>query len=127
MGILEFLLGIKKKKTVTSETVIKIKTDWKNVEVLLAGKSPSQLRQALITADKCLDNALRDIVEGNSLGERLKNGADLFDNITLNKIWEAHKIRNNIVHETNYEPPHYVLTDAVGKLKKGLEALGVRL
>lgn len=113
--------------SVSTETSDKIRRDWANINNLLKGKSPSQLRQALITADKTLDNALREIVDGKTLGERLINAKNKFDPITYNKLWDAHKIRNNLVHEADYEPPYFVLEEAVNKLKRGLIELHVKL
>lgn len=124
--LLDFLFGKKSGGRIISEvTRNNVTRDWNNIKVLLDQKGPSQLRQALITADKCLDNALRDVVDGETMGERLKNAEDKFDRDTYNKIWEAHKIRNNLVHESGYEPPYFVVTKAVEDLKKGLQVLGV--
>ena len=50
-----------RKGSVTAHTKKMIDLDLKNVDVLLQGKKPSQLRQALITTDKALDNALKDV------------------------------------------------------------------
>jgi len=128
MNFFTKLLGLDRvflRSTVSSQTEDKIKAEWKNINMLLAGKAPSQLRQALISADKCLDNALGDVVEGKALGERLKNGQNKFDRTVYNNIWEAHKIRNSLIHEVGYEPPHFMLTKGVEDLKRGLEALGV--
>ena len=116
-----------KRRIITVETKEKIQRDWKNVDILLSQKGPSQLRQALITADKSLDNALKDIVEGETMGERLINAENFFERDQYNKIWEAHKVRNNLVHESGYEPPYFVVTKAVQDLKEGLEKLGVRV
>lgn len=116
-----------KRRIITVETKEKIQRDWKNIEILLTQKGPSQLRQALITADKSLDNALKDIVDGETMGERLKNAEIFFEREQYNKIWEAHKIRNNLVHESGYEPPYFVVTKAVQDLKEGLEKVGVRI
>ena len=116
-----------KRRIITVETKEKVQRDWKNVEILLSQKGPSQLRQALITADKSLDNALRDIVDGETMGERLKNAENLFEKDEYNRVWEAHKIRNNLVHESGYEPPYFVVTKAVQDLKEGLEKVGVRV
>ena len=115
------------RSSVSQPTEDKIRKDWENIKILASSKSPSQLRQGLITADKTLDNALKDIFSGETMGERLKNAKDRFDENTYNKIWEAHKVRNNLVHETGYEPPYYVLTEAIEKLRTGLQALGVRV
>ncbi len=122
-----FLFKIKNnRKIITVETRNKIQNDWRNIEVLLSQKGPSQLRQALITADKSLDNALKDLVAGENMGERLKNAEKMFDRDEYNKIWEAHKVRNNLVHESGYEPPYFVLTQSVESLKNGLERVGIR-
>lgn len=121
------ILGLKRRKVVSAASVKKIKDEWNQINILIKGRSPSQLKQALISADKCLDFALKDLVEGNTMGERLKSGCNLFDKTTLDKVWEAHKIRNNLVHEPSYEPPYFVLLDGVEKLRKGLDALGVRV
>ena len=104
-----------------------IQKDWANIKILLAGKQPSQLRQALITADKALDNALKDVVPGETMGERLKNAKDLFEWSDYDKLWKAHKMRNSVVHESGFEPPHHMVKNAVADLKKGLNILGVKL
>lgn len=124
---LKFLFGFNNtRKIITVETRNKIQSDWKNIEILLSQKGPSQLRQALITADKSLDNALKDLVAGENMGERLKNAEKMFDRDEYNKIWEAHKVRNNLVHESGYEPPYFVLTQSIENLKNGLETVGIK-
>ena len=111
---------------VSSSTQDSILKAWESVNEALATKTPSQLRQALITADKCLDNALRDVVSGETMGERLKSGRNKFDYDVYDAIWRAHKIRNSMVHETSFEPSYPTLISAIGDLKKGLDALGVK-
>lgn len=131
MGFFDLIFGkrmdVSGYSSVSMETVRKITSDWDNVTILLQGKSPSQLRQALITADKCLDAALKDVVPGETMGERLKNAIDKFDRPTYNRIWDAHKLRNNIVHEAGFEPPYFMVTEAVANLKEGLYKLGVKI
>ncbi len=57
---------------------------------------------ALIEADKLLDNVLKSMmIPGETLGERLKMAAYKYPNIT--KIWPAHKLRNQLVHDTSFE------------------------
>lgn len=129
MGIFDLLFGTHKitRGVLRTQTQEKIQTDWENVKTLVKQKGPSQLRQALIIADKSLDNALRDVTVGESMGERLKNSKDMFNWEDYQKIWEAHKLRNNLVHELNFDPPYFVINEAIENIKKGLEALGVRL
>jgi hypothetical protein len=112
---------------VTPQTESKIQRDWQNIEVLLRLKGPTQLQQALVIADKTLGAALKDIADGETLGERLKNARGRFDRETYNKVWEAHKVRNNMVHETGYEPPHYVVEQAISQIKSGLKELKVNI
>lgn len=108
-------------------TIDKIKSDWANIEILLAGNQPSQLRQALITAHKTFDTALRDVVTGETAGHRLKLVKDKYESGLYNRLWSAHKMRNNLVHEAGYEPPHHMITKGISDLKEGLRVLGVNL
>jgi len=116
---------INKRSTVSSNTVFAIRSAWVGVSEALISKTPSQLRQALITADKCVDNALRDVVSGETMGERLKNAKDKFDYPVYDSIWRAHKVRNSMVHETSFEPSYSLLISSINDLKRGLQSLGV--
>ena len=129
MGFFDLLFGGSSvsSNVVSLPTSRKIKEDWEKVQELLKLGGPSQLRQALITADKLLDNALKEVVAGESMGERLKNARDVFDRYQYQTIWEAHKLRNNLVHEAGYEPPYFVITQAVDNLRNGLTGLGLRV
>ncbi len=62
------------------------------------------------------------------MGERLKAAKDHFKQWSeYDKIWKAHKTRNSGVHESGFEPPHYVLREAVENLRKGLKSLGIHV
>ena len=121
---LDNLVGTKPTR-IDSVSLSNIKADWQNVEILLKGGQPSQLRQALIIADKALDNAMRGVVEGESMGERLKNAKDKFDRDLYDKIWSAHKMRNSMVHESGYEPPYHMIEYGIETFKEALGVLGV--
>jgi hypothetical protein len=124
MGILDVFFGkggVFGRTTVSSESEDRIKKDWERIKSLIKIGGPSNLRQALISADRSLDTALRDIFAGESMGERLKEAKDKFDRPVYNAIWEAHKLRNSVVHEAGFEPPYYQVLQAIENLKKGLE------
>jgi len=71
---------------------------WERVQNLIKSTSSSDWRQAIIEADIILDEMLTRMGhEGESIGDKLK-GIEESDFITLNKAWEAHKIRNHIAH-----------------------------
>ena len=129
MNIFNLLFGggNTSRRTVTQGTENNILSEWKNISILISQKNPSSLKNALINADKTLDNALRDMVDGETMGDRLKNSERMFNRDLYNKIWEAHKIRNNLVHESGFEPPHFVITEAIQNLKTALQSLGLRI
>jgi len=72
---------------------------WEVVLEHMNSETPSDWRLAIIEADNMLDEMVRKLgYGGEDLGERLKavEPSD-FDN--LQSAWEAHKVRNQIVHE----------------------------
>lgn len=100
---------------------------WQKVEELLSLGKPSQLKQAVIEADKIVDYILTRLVTGTGLGDRLKAARDLFNRDVYNSLWEAHKVRNALVHESSYEPPYYVCKEAVNKFKEAILSLNIRI
>ncbi|KKS07640.1 hypothetical protein A3K01_01215 [candidate division WWE3 bacterium RIFOXYD1_FULL_43_17] len=130
MGFFDFIFGSGSSPSygsVSQETVRKITSDWENISILLKQKGPSQLKQALIMADKSLDAVLKEIVPGETMGERLKNAVEKFDRPTYNRIWDAHKLRNSLVHEAGFEPAYFMIIEAVANLKEALYKLGVNV
>ncbi len=111
-------------KPATRDNVIQ---EWNNIGILVRSKGPSQLRQALLSADKTLDNVLRDKVFGENMGERLKNAKDLFTKEDYDRIWAAHKMRNALVHESGYEPIQSMLITGIEVFRKAVNTLGVRV
>ena len=93
------------------------------VENQLKKDNPSSFNLAVLNADKIVDQALRESgVVGETMGERMKAAANKFsDN---NGVWNAHKLRNRIAHETDvnvsYEEARYALSD----FKRALKDLG---
>lgn len=131
MGFFSFLFGKNTnsfgKGRISVQSRQRIESDWHQIDILLRGGTPSQLRQALITADKTLDTALREIVAGDAMGERLKNAKELFEYSLYDKIWKAHKMRNSLVHEAGFEPTHSMIKQSVDTLRQGLNVLGIKL
>lgn len=59
-----------------------------------------EVKDSLVELDKLLDFALKNKrVKGETLGERLKNAKSMFNKSDYNALWEAHKLRNQLVHE----------------------------
>jgi len=114
--------------SLSQSDVRKIQTEWARIDELVKLGQPSQLRQAVIKADNVLDYALSRLTAGTAMGERLKDARAYFSDFRVYQgLWQAHKVRNALVHEADYEPTHTVTKDAVVKIKRGLGALGARL
>ena len=116
-----------RRSTVSPTAEEAIKRDWVKIAELVKVGRPSSLREALITADRSLDTALKEVFDGETMGERLKNATTRFDKDVYQKIWDAHKVRNSLVHQSGYEPPYFVVQKALDDLKEALTFLGVRL
>lgn len=72
---------------------------WKHVELLMQSHNPSDWRQAVIEVDVMLEDMLDKMgYPGVSIGDKLKN-IEKGDFQTLDKAWEAHKVRNRIAHD----------------------------
>ncbi len=86
--------GVNKKRT------IKI---WKQIQENLKKGDAAHRKLAIIEADKVLDDILKlSGYPGDSLGDRLKqvNSSQIAN---IQDVWTAHKTRNRIVHEPDFE------------------------
>jgi len=72
---------------------------WQQVKELIASNNPQSWRIAILEADAMLEDMTKAMnIRGDTLGERLKS-IEPSDFLTLQKAWEAHKIRNQIAHQ----------------------------
>ncbi len=83
------------RKGLPEKVVQTIQAQWK--EIINQGDH----RHAIMDADKLLDYTLSQMGMKGSLGAKLKRAGHLFKSI--NAVWEAHKVRNNIAHQINYK------------------------
>lgn len=97
-----------------------IRRQWKIIDVLFE-KDP---RSAIVEADKLLDYSLKARVHVNaSVGQNLKTYAGLFSD--LDGIWRAHKLRNQLVHELNFQISSQDRTMARQNFYRALKDLGM--
>ncbi|MEX0616595.1 MAG: hypothetical protein WD231_02140 [Candidatus Woykebacteria bacterium] len=134
MGILDFFLPKRAKYRKLNEGHLdvfdrnQITEGWGRIEQKATSKTPSASREAVIEADKLLGYTLEKLYpEGESTGERLKAAKEKFNYKyqEYNDLWYAHKIRNEMVHNFNFELPTSQARDVLDKFQKGLEVLGV--
>lgn len=122
-----------------------IKTNLDKLDELSKSKDINTLKSLLIEADKLLGYALEKAgVEGNGVGDRLKNAKEKIGGKDLKKgervsqtewkrikkkkelytdIWDAHKLRNKLAHEIDANPTSKELKTSYLNLKKGIKTL----
>lgn len=75
---------------------------WEKVVEYLESDNQSDWKQAIIEADNLLDEMVAAMpYPGENLGERLKS-VEPSDFLTLEDAWEAHKVRNQIAHQSDF-------------------------
>ena len=74
---------------------------WEEVLKHITSTREAEWKFAVIEADKVVDDILKNSYPGETMGERLLN-ITKGQLETLDGLWEAHKIRNRLVHDTNY-------------------------
>lgn len=98
--------------------------DFLTIQNSLQKESPSSYAMTIIKGDKLLDKALCEIgTPGRTMGDRLKKvGKERFSE--LNSVWHAHKLRNQIAHEPDFEPSYTQASHALETYKQALKDLG---
>lgn len=98
---------------------------WAEIQRHVESTKEAEWKFAVIEADKLLDDILKKAgYVGDTMGDRLKN-IQTGQVQSLNLIWEAHKIRNRLAHETNYFLRHAEAKKAVQFYGRALEEFGV--
>ena len=100
VGVLLFVAISISKKRGPSFNKEDYQVDFLRIENALQKESEASYAMAIINGDKLLDKALCEMgVPGRTMGDRLKKiGKEKFSQ--LNAVWHAHKMRNQIAHET---------------------------
>jgi hypothetical protein len=99
-------------------------TNWDRVKKYLESDNSSDWRWAILEADNLLEDIIKKIgYEGETFGDRLsKIKPAQFK--SLQDVWQAHKVRNRIVHEgEKYELTKGEAQKVVALYEKALEEL----
>jgi hypothetical protein len=103
--------------------VDKYRSEWMTIEQSLLRDSESSYHMAILNADKLLDRALKEQnFKGNTMGERMKSAQKTWSN--PNVVWTAHKLRNQIAHETSVKVSYDTARRALASFKQGLKDVG---
>lgn len=100
-----------------------IKERWFEIQTV-ADSGSMGAKMAIMEADKLLDGALKSLMmSGDTMGERLKFAGYKYPE--LRKVWHAHKLRNQLVHETTFEISHGQAKGALREYERALKAIHV--
>lgn len=101
--------------------VDKYRSKWLEIEQKLTRDNMAAHQLCVLNADKLLDQALKDKgVQGNTMGERMK--VTKWSN--ANAVWAAHKLRNQIAHESDVAVDYDTARRALAGFKMGLKDVG---
>jgi hypothetical protein len=79
---------------------------------------------AIMEADTLLDSALKSMtMPGTTLGERLKVACYKYPK--LRNVWWAHKLRNQLVHESSFQIGQRQANQALDEYEKALKTLNL--
>ena len=121
-GMLFAVITLSKKGS-RNLNVDKYRLKWLQVEQQLKKDEPSSYHLTVLNADKLLDQALREKgIKGTTMGERMKNIKDTWSN--ANNVWTAHKLRNQIAHETDVRVSYEDARRALSGFKQALKDIG---
>lgn len=101
-----------------------VNTKWQEIKNLMRLGHPSNYARAVLEADKLLDHVLKSFrTPGMTMGDRLKASQNRFSAEGYNAAWQAHKVRNEIVHSATYELMDYSAKSAISNYKKAIDEL----
>lgn len=103
--------------------VDKYQARWLTIEQQFKQGEVGSYHLAVLGADKLLDQALREKgFKGVVMADRMKNAAQLFSN--RNDIWTAHKLRNQVAHDTDVVVTYAHARQALNSFKCALKDIG---
>ena len=124
VGILLYVVISLSKKRGPSFNKEDYQVAYLKIENSLKKENEASYAMTIIEGDKLLDKALCEMgVPGRTMGDRLKKvGKEKFTE--LNAVWHAHKLRNQIAHETDFKPEFRQAQHALETYKRALKDLG---
>ena len=102
--------------------VKEIRNKWHKIIALTEHRQEMNYKLAVIEADKLLDYVLQQMgFAGETTAERLKRATYKYPE--LKKVWWAHKVRNQLLHNHSYHLRYTVARKVLKLFKKALHTL----
>lgn len=97
---------------------------WQEIKRHLNSVNQAEWKFAVVEADKLVDDVLKASgLPGESMGDRLIS-IEPGQMKNLDKLWRAHKIRNLLVHDTNFELRRSTALEAIEGFGAAIRELG---
>lgn len=123
VGILLIVVISLTKRGPVGLDVEKYRSKWLQIEASLKRDEQASYHLAILNADKLLDQALRERgIKGETMGERMKAAKNTWKN--ANAVWSAHKLRNQIAHESDIHIQYDEARRALAGFKQALKDVG---
>ncbi len=101
-----------------------VRMKWQEIEELVKLGKPSNFARAVLEADKLLDHVLKAYrAPGMTMGDRLKSSRNRFSYEAYDAAWKGQKVRNELVHNAQYELMDYQAKETIENFKKALSEL----
>lgn len=103
--------------------ITQYRSRWLSIETSLKRDEPASYTLSIVEADKLLDKALKErAYKGETMGDRMNKCQGKWTN--GNGVWAAHKLRNRLVHETDFQIDYERSRQAIAAYKQALKDLG---
>ena len=112
-----YIIWKRKHKGLTSQEKKKYLNNWRKI------KEDQDYKHAIMGADKLLDVLLTGHGYNGTIGEKLKQSGGLFSD--YNGVWTAHKLRNRIAHELDFEVSNKEAKNALRLFERAFRDLGL--
>jgi hypothetical protein len=101
-----------------------IQQQWDDIIKHVDSIHEGEWKFAVIEADTLVEQVLGKYFPGDTMGERLMN-IDKTKLLSIDGLWEAHKMRNRLTHDANYFLRHAEAMRAIKLFEATLKELGV--
>jgi hypothetical protein len=107
-----------------TEAVTAYDNRWTEIKKHVMSFNEAEWKMAVIEGDKFVDDALKTGgYPGESMGERLML-IEPGQLLSLQNLWDAHKLRNLLVHDAAYQLNHRQAVMAIEAFEQALRELG---
>jgi hypothetical protein len=112
-------------QTASVEATTPVNQSWKRIQGYIQSPQESQWRLAIIEADIMLGDLLEHLgLVGDSIGDKLKT-VDKSNFRTIDLAWDAHKVRNQIAHDSSFMLTERETKRVIGLFEEVFKEFGI--